>query len=155
MEFLGPQTARTMHRAVQSIDLNPLSSPAVNHMWGRLNEGMNYLNEVKHEVANKQKQLEKLKEQLAHYASLVEGKELESERNRVKGEIEKVEKKIEMEEFHKDIFNRMILVKNKDALIGWHKFKNIYHPLQKTSSELDKNIDEIIILNKLLQNQLV
>jgi SMC interacting uncharacterized protein involved in chromosome segregation len=144
-----------MTRAAQSIDLNPYSSPAVNHMWGRLNEGMNYLNELKHEVANKQKQFVKLKEQLEHYKSLIEDKALEAERNRLKGEIEKVEKKIEMEEFHKESFDHMILVKNKDALIGWHKFKNVYHPLQKASSDLDKNIDEIITLNKLLQNQMV
>jgi len=122
-------------------------------MWGHISEGMNYSNELRYEIARKVKQLELLKRQDEELNKVLDIGPMKEKAEELKNEIEKVNERIEFAEMQQESLDHTINVKKKDNLIGWQKFQEQYRPYQWANKAIEKQLDEIITIDKMLQKQ--
>jgi len=152
-DFISNQTALAINQAAQSIDLNPMSGMFTENMWTHISEGMNYSNELRYEIARKLKHLEQLKRQEEDLNKDLDMAPLKERIEELKNQIEKANERVETVEIQQESLCYMINVKRKDNLIGWQKFQKQYKPLQWANKAIEKQLDEIMTMDKMLQKQ--
>jgi len=111
------------------------------------------MNELKYEIARKTSQLQLAKNQLQELDKALNTTALKERVNSIKKEIEAEEAKIEFTEMHQETLQHTISTKRKDLLISWQKFQTYLRPFQWAHKTIERHVDEIIKISKVLQRQ--
>jgi len=154
-DFFDPNMTTRINKVVQSLDLDPQSNKIRDNLWERVNEGRDYYNILKDEIRKKQEQLKQLKERDEICDVVANNSALANRVVELQDEIEKAKSNIESAEMQTEVLYSMIKNKKQDRDLFRKRFILDYHPFLKYQQGVDKYLDDIVDLNKELQNFMV
>lgn len=144
-----------MNQVTQSLDLDPRSNQIRDQLWIKINEGRDYYNVLVDEVEKKKKKLDMMKEQLEVYGVLGDNHALEDRIVVLHTEIEKAKGHIEMAEMQTDVLHDMIKMRKEDRDLHRKRFTLQFAPFVGIGKELDRNVEEIFVMEKIFQGYMV
>jgi len=154
-DFFDPNVTTKINKVIQSLDLDPHSNKIRDNLWERVNEGRDYYNILKDEIRKKKEQLKQLKERDEVCDIIANNSALENRVIELQEEIVKAKSNIETAEMQTEVLKSMITKRKEDRDLFRKRFILDYHPLLKYQQGVEKYIDDIVDLNKELQNYMV
>jgi len=154
-DFFNPEVTAKIHKVVESLDLDPQSNKIRDGLWDKINEGRDYYNVLKDEVRKKKDYLKQLKEKDELCDVLADNTSLENRIVELEQEIQKARSDIESADMQTEVLHSMIYQRKEDRDLYRKRFILKYLPYVQTSKEVEKNIDNIHALEKMLQNFMV
>jgi len=151
-DFFNPEVTAKIHKVVESLDLDPQSNKIRDGLWDKINEGRDYYNVLKDEVRKKKDYLKQLKEKDELCDVLADNTSLENRIVELEQEIQKARSDIESADMQTEVLHSMIYQRKEDRDLYRKRFILKYLPYVQTSKEVEKNIDNIHALEKMLQN---
>jgi len=151
-DFFSPDVTSKMKKVVQNLDLDPQSNKMRDDLWDKINEGRDYFNVLKDEVRKKRDHLKQLREKDEEYDVMADNTSLENRIVELEVEIKKARIDIESAEMQTEVLNSMIYNRKEDRDLHRKRFILQYLPYVQYSKEVDKNVNNIHDLEKMLQN---
>lgn len=154
-DFFNPEITAKINKVAESLDLDPRSNQIRDLLWEKINSGRDYYNIIRDEVRKKKEQLKQLKERSELLDVMADNGELEQKLITLTEDIEKVKTDIEMAEMHTETLHDMISVRKRDIFLCKKRFTIIIEPYMQYGKLVDKNLDEIVSMDKLFQHFMV